>query len=194
MPNKTRHNPLLDLPAAKALKAQPLEVQAHLATLLRQLASEADELAELRWSQRKGPMASYWRVVSTYATHAARMLFKPRRRRIPRDRLRADWLNHSYQYKRRRSFVVDIGSSGKVAGPTPTVWLGVPDGGKWEGGAVVSVARGSTGRQDTEARRAEATLKISKGEPLSQEDDESCESMYTDCPEGRRRYQGGARS
>jgi len=67
-------NPLLRLPAAKKLLALPLEQRAPIEALLRELRADADREAENAWKRRKGPMAAYWRAVSTYARHIAHML------------------------------------------------------------------------------------------------------------------------
>lgn len=67
-------NPLLALPAMAALQALPLEQREPLRALLRQVAAQAHERAELSWRQRKGPMAAYWRAVGVYAGHTARAL------------------------------------------------------------------------------------------------------------------------
>jgi hypothetical protein len=69
-------NPLLRLPAARALKALPPEQRQALALLLRELRTDANRQAELAWSRRKAPMAAYWRAVATYARHTAHALSK----------------------------------------------------------------------------------------------------------------------
>jgi hypothetical protein len=69
-------NPLLQLPAGRALQLLPAKERAHLEALLRQLRSQADTEAEKAWRKRKGPMAAYWRAVSTYARHTAHALSK----------------------------------------------------------------------------------------------------------------------
>jgi hypothetical protein len=43
-----------------------------LRSLLLEMAAEANEKAEHCWRKRKGPMAAYWRAVSTYAKHTAK--------------------------------------------------------------------------------------------------------------------------
>lgn len=70
------HNPLLQLPAGKALANLPLESRLALHDLLMQLRAEANTEAETAWKRRKGPMAAYWRAVSTYARHTAMALRK----------------------------------------------------------------------------------------------------------------------
>lgn len=67
-------NPLMRLPAAKKLMAMPADQRAPLEQLLRELRADADREAENAWKRRKGPMAAYWRAVSTYARHVAHML------------------------------------------------------------------------------------------------------------------------
>lgn len=69
-------NPLMRLPSAKKLMALPSEQRAPMEALLRELRADADREAENAWKRRKGPMAAYWRAVSTYARHIAHMLSK----------------------------------------------------------------------------------------------------------------------
>lgn len=69
-------NPLLRLPATKRLMALPREQREPLEALLRELRADADREAENAWKRRKGPMAAYWRAVSTYARHVAHALRK----------------------------------------------------------------------------------------------------------------------
>jgi len=69
-------NPLVHLPAAKKLMALPAEQRAPIEALLRELRADADREAENAWRRRKGPMAAYWRAVSTYARHIALLLNK----------------------------------------------------------------------------------------------------------------------
>jgi hypothetical protein len=69
-------NPLLELPAGRALMQLPPEQRAPLEALLRELRAQADIEAERSWKKRKGPMAAYWRAVSTYARHLAHALSK----------------------------------------------------------------------------------------------------------------------
>lgn len=67
-------NPLLRLPAARdLLNLSPAQRRA-MALLLRQLRDQANTEAEQAWQRRKGPMAAYWRAVSTYARHTAHAL------------------------------------------------------------------------------------------------------------------------
>jgi hypothetical protein len=67
-------NPLFDLPSAKALLERPLEERLALAAIFRDLRAQANVEAEKSWAKRKGPMAAYWRAVSTYARHTAHAL------------------------------------------------------------------------------------------------------------------------
>jgi hypothetical protein len=69
-------NPLLDLPAGRALASLSHAQRAPLEAILRDLRSQANEEAEKAWAKRKGPMAAYWRAVSTYARHTAHALGK----------------------------------------------------------------------------------------------------------------------
>ena len=69
-------NPLLNLPSGKALLALPEEDKKRIAAVFRDLRNEANEEAEKAWKRRKGPMATYWRAVSTYARHTAHALTK----------------------------------------------------------------------------------------------------------------------
>ena len=69
-------NPLMKLPSAKKILALPAEQRAVHEQLFRELRAEADALAEESWKKRKGPMAAYWRAVSTYARHVAHALSK----------------------------------------------------------------------------------------------------------------------
>jgi hypothetical protein len=64
-------NPLLKLPAGRALLALPDDQRAAIEAVMRELRGEADREAEVAWRRRKGPMAAYWRAVSTYARHIA---------------------------------------------------------------------------------------------------------------------------
>lgn len=77
-------NPLLQLPAGRALMALPADQRAVLEALYRDLRKQANEQAENAWARRKGPMALYWRAVSTYARHVAHALSKGGRARQPR--------------------------------------------------------------------------------------------------------------
>ena len=67
-------NPLLKLPAGRALLTLPLAQRAPLEAVLRELREQANTEAEKAWLKRKGPMAAYWRAVSTYSRHLAHAL------------------------------------------------------------------------------------------------------------------------
>lgn len=69
-------NPLLKLPAGRALLELSQEQRAPLEAVLRELRDQANIEAENAWRRRKGPMAAYWRAVSTYARHLAHALSK----------------------------------------------------------------------------------------------------------------------
>ncbi|VTU28817.1 hypothetical protein H6CHR_03068 [Variovorax sp. PBL-H6] len=69
-------NPLLKLPAGRALLDLPPEDRRRIEAVLRQLRDQANDEAESAWRRRKGPMAAYWRAVSTYARHLAHALSK----------------------------------------------------------------------------------------------------------------------
>lgn len=69
-------NPLMRLPSAKKLMELPSEQRAPIEALLRELRADADREAENAWKRRKGPMAAYWRAVSTYARHIAHLISK----------------------------------------------------------------------------------------------------------------------
>ena len=66
-------NPLLRLNAAQQILELPPEQRAALASLLRELRTDADRQAEHAWRKRKGPMAAYWaRSGYLCATHRPR--------------------------------------------------------------------------------------------------------------------------
>ncbi|MGH8446491.1 MAG: hypothetical protein ACREVL_14560 [Solimonas sp.] len=71
-------NPLLKLPAGRALQALPAEDRARIEAVCRELRDQANTEAENAWRRRKGPMAAYWRAVATYARHIAHALSKGR--------------------------------------------------------------------------------------------------------------------
>lgn len=67
-------NPLLGLPAARRLLALSAPERSAVAAVLMDLRLEANVLAEASWRRKKGPMAAYYRAVSTYARHLAHVL------------------------------------------------------------------------------------------------------------------------
>lgn len=72
-------NPLLELPAGRALANLAPDQRAALEALLRELRFQANQEAEKAWAKRKGPMAAYWRAVATYARHTAHAVSRPGR-------------------------------------------------------------------------------------------------------------------
>jgi len=70
-------NPVLALPAARALQALDPRTRAILADLLADLAADAAHRAQRSWAQHKGIMAAYWKAVSVYARHIRRALRRP---------------------------------------------------------------------------------------------------------------------
>lgn len=67
-------NPVLLLPASRGILDLPIESRRPLGILLRQLADQAAEQAQISWKQNKGIMAAYWKAVSVYAKHLARVI------------------------------------------------------------------------------------------------------------------------
>jgi len=67
-------NPVLLLPAAQGILALPVESRRPLGILLRQLADQANNQAQASWRSNKGIMAAYWKAVSVYAKHLARVI------------------------------------------------------------------------------------------------------------------------
>ena len=67
-------NPVLLLPAAQGILALPIESRRPLGLLLRQLADQAASEAQRAWKSNKGIMAAYWKAVSVYAKHLARVI------------------------------------------------------------------------------------------------------------------------
>jgi len=67
-------NPILALPAAARLHALPLESRQALRAVLLDLSTDARARADHSWRTAKGPMAVYWRSISVYARHIARLL------------------------------------------------------------------------------------------------------------------------
>lgn len=70
-------NPLLQLPAERALLALPEDDRRRIEAVMRELRVQANQEAEKSWKRRKGQMAAYWRAVATYARHTAHALRKP---------------------------------------------------------------------------------------------------------------------
>jgi hypothetical protein len=71
-------NPILALPSTHRLQALMAEaspaLQAAFRDALNELAADASERAEQSWRKSKGPVAVYWRAVSTYAKHIKRAI------------------------------------------------------------------------------------------------------------------------
>ena len=67
-------NPLVALPAAKAMMALPPEARAALKQLLREVSKDARARAQKAWVTHKAPMAAYWKAVAVYANHSQRLL------------------------------------------------------------------------------------------------------------------------
>jgi hypothetical protein len=65
-------NPILTLPAARRLQDLPPEARAAIADVLKELAFDARERAQMSWRKNKGPMAVYWKAVGAYAGHLYR--------------------------------------------------------------------------------------------------------------------------
>jgi hypothetical protein len=76
-------NPVLALRSARRLQELPPDVRALLRDILLETRVDANAKAEESWRRRKGPIACYWRAVSTYALHLARVLRPPRTLRSP---------------------------------------------------------------------------------------------------------------
>lgn len=69
-------NPLLKLPAGRALLELPEPDRRRIEAVMRELRDQANSEAEKAWRRHKGPMAAYWRAVATYARHVAHALSK----------------------------------------------------------------------------------------------------------------------
>jgi hypothetical protein len=67
-------NPVLALPAAQRLLEAPADVRQLLRDLLLDLAADARVRAAECWRRHKAPMACYWKAVSVYSGHLARVL------------------------------------------------------------------------------------------------------------------------
>lgn len=64
-------NPIKRLRVWVEVRDLPPDARQALRRVLLDLREEANQLAETSWKRRKGPMAAYWRAVSTYARHIA---------------------------------------------------------------------------------------------------------------------------
>lgn len=71
---RNRRNPVLQLQSAGRLRDLPEQARDALATLLREISTDANARAERLWRKRKAPMAAYWRAVAVYSRHIARAI------------------------------------------------------------------------------------------------------------------------
>jgi hypothetical protein len=69
-------NPLLTLPAVAQLQALPVESQAALRAVLKDMSADARARADKCWKTHKAPMAAYWKALAVYANHTSRLLAK----------------------------------------------------------------------------------------------------------------------
>ncbi len=67
-------NPILALPGTARLLQLDPHTRALLRAILLDLAADARTRAEESWRRHKAPMAVYWKAVSVYAGHLARVL------------------------------------------------------------------------------------------------------------------------
>jgi hypothetical protein len=67
-------NPVLALPASARLLALDADSKAALRAVLIDLRDDARARAAECWKRHKAPMACYWKAVSVYANHLARLL------------------------------------------------------------------------------------------------------------------------
>jgi hypothetical protein len=67
-------NPVLALPASARLLALPADSRSALRAVLLDLRDDARARAAECWKKHKAPMACYWKAVSVYANHLARVL------------------------------------------------------------------------------------------------------------------------
>lgn len=67
-------NPLLKLPSVRKLIEMPEDSKAVMRQLCLELSREANEQAQYCWKKYKAPMAAYWKAVSVWAKHFARLL------------------------------------------------------------------------------------------------------------------------
>ena len=65
---------MLALPGVAALRRLDPDIRTHLRTILVELAGDARARADDSWRRHKAPMAAYWKAVSVYAGHLARVL------------------------------------------------------------------------------------------------------------------------
>lgn len=67
-------NPMLALPAARAIAELPPESRLALRILLLDLSRDARRRAEYSWRSSKAPMAVYWKAIAVYARYIAALL------------------------------------------------------------------------------------------------------------------------
>ncbi len=67
-------NPILSLPSADRLARLDPAQRRELSAVLLDLRRDAQLRAEDCWRRHKAPMAAYWKAVSVYAGHIARVL------------------------------------------------------------------------------------------------------------------------
>jgi hypothetical protein len=67
-------NPILALPSAKRIEELSPLNRAALRGVLLDIAQDARERANECWRKHKAPMAAYWKAVSVYAGHIAKVL------------------------------------------------------------------------------------------------------------------------
>ena len=67
-------NPILALPGTARLLQLDPHTRGLLRAVLLDLAADARTRAEESWRRHKAPMAAYWKAVSVYAGHLARVL------------------------------------------------------------------------------------------------------------------------
>lgn len=67
-------NPVLALPASARLLALDPDSKAALRAVLLDLRDDCRARAAESWRKHKAPMACYWKAVSVYANHLARLL------------------------------------------------------------------------------------------------------------------------
>ena len=105
-------NPVLALPAIRALQALDPEIKALLSALLLDLRRDARARSERSWASRKAYVAAYWAAISTYSGHIVRALRQGSARRKPNvmivrqagypDLEADDWADASRLFSERR--------------------------------------------------------------------------------------------
>lgn len=115
-------NPILTLPALKALQSLDPQVRALLAALLKDLQNDARARAQKSWDTRKPALAAYWAALGVYAGHIAKAV-RPDRWRCSQalpftihqpgypDFTAATWADASRLYSQRRERT-GLGTSG----------------------------------------------------------------------------------